>query len=83
MTVTFVTLYEKAKSVLNPLRLSEYAEASGVGAVILTEKGVIYISQLHSMNINTKVMVAESTITTIQELLPHNWKRIIQRIDYE
>ena len=32
MPVSFDELYEKAKSVLNPRRLSESAEAGGVGA---------------------------------------------------
>ena len=38
----FDELYEKAKSVLNPRKLSEYAEAGGVGAAILTEAGNVY-----------------------------------------
>ena len=40
--MTFDQLYEKAKSVLNPRKLSEYAEAGGVGAAILTESGRVY-----------------------------------------
>ncbi|MFY9177426.1 MAG: cytidine deaminase [Caldicoprobacterales bacterium] len=40
--MNFNELYEKAKSVLNPRRLSEYAEAGGVGAAILTEAGNVY-----------------------------------------
>jgi len=40
--MTFDQLYEKAKSVLNPRKLSEYAESGGVGAAILTESGKIY-----------------------------------------
>jgi len=42
MPVTFDQLYEKAKSVLNPRRLSESAEAGGVGAAILAESGRVY-----------------------------------------
>ena len=38
----FDKLYEEAKSVLNPRKLSEYAEAGGVGAAILTEAGNVY-----------------------------------------
>jgi cytidine deaminase len=40
--MTFDELYEKANSVVNPRKLSEYAEAGGVGAAILTEKGNLY-----------------------------------------
>ncbi|OGO81357.1 MAG: cytidine deaminase [Clostridiales bacterium GWC2_40_7] len=38
----FDELYMKAKSVINPHRLSEYAEAGGVGAAILDESGNVY-----------------------------------------
>lgn len=41
--MTFDQLYEKAKSVLNPRKLSEYAEAGGVGAAILADSGRVYI----------------------------------------
>lgn len=40
--MTFDELYEAAKSVLNPRRLSEYAEAGGVGAALLSESGKLY-----------------------------------------
>jgi cytidine deaminase len=40
--MTFDELYEAAKSVLNPRRLSEYAEAGGVGAALLSESGRLY-----------------------------------------
>jgi len=42
MRTDFDALYEKAKSVLNPRRLSESAEAGGVGAAILSEGGTVY-----------------------------------------
>ena len=42
MPITFDELYQKAKSVLNPRRLSESAEAGGVGAAILAESGTVY-----------------------------------------
>ena len=42
MSVTFDELYENAKAVLNPRRLSEYAEAGGVGAALLSESGRVY-----------------------------------------
>jgi cytidine deaminase len=40
--MTFDELYKKAKSVLNPRKLSESAEAGGVGAAILAESGRVY-----------------------------------------
>ena len=40
--VTFDQLREKAKSVYNPRKLSEFVEAGGVGAAILSESGKIY-----------------------------------------
>jgi hypothetical protein len=36
MPVTFEMLYQKAKSALNPRKLSECAEAGGVVAALLT-----------------------------------------------
>jgi cytidine deaminase len=42
MATTFDELYEAAKSVLNPRRLSEYAEAGGVGAALLSDSGRLY-----------------------------------------
>ena len=38
----FDELYQQAKSVLNPRRLSREAEAGGVGAAVLTESGRVY-----------------------------------------
>ncbi|MBA4496101.1 cytidine deaminase family protein [Paenactinomyces guangxiensis] len=40
--MTFDELYNKAKSVINPRKLSEYAIAGGVGAAILSESGNVY-----------------------------------------
>lgn len=40
--VTFDELYKKARSVVNPRKLSEDAEAGGVGAAILSESGRVY-----------------------------------------
>ncbi len=40
--MTFDELYQKAKGVLNPRKLSSDAEAGGVGAAILTESGSVY-----------------------------------------
>jgi cytidine deaminase len=38
----FDELYQQAKLVLNPRRLSDEAEAGGVGAALLTESGRVY-----------------------------------------
>ncbi len=126
--MSFDELYIKAKSVINPRKLSEYADAGGVGAAILTDSGNVYmgvcidtacsmgfcaehaaaaamitageshvlkmiavgrdghimppcgrcrefISQIHSDNLNTEVMVEKGVIVTIRELLPHDWRR--------
>jgi len=126
--VTFDDLYLKAKSVLYPRKLSEYAEAGGVGAALLSESGKIYtgvcidtacgmgfcaehaaaaamvtagenrvlkmiavgsdgkimppcgrcrefISDLHSENFYTEVMVSEGVILTLLELLPYDWRK--------
>lgn len=40
--MNFEELYKLAKSVVNPHNLSEYAEAGGVAAAILTEDGNVY-----------------------------------------
>jgi cytidine deaminase len=40
--IPFDILYEKAKAVVNPRRLSEHAEAGGVGAAILSSNGNVY-----------------------------------------
>src|SRR5512147_2676525 len=41
--MTMYELYERAKSVLNPRRLSDVAESGGVGAALLTENGNVYV----------------------------------------
>jgi cytidine deaminase len=43
MSITFDELYQSAKSVLNPRKLSDSAESGGVGAALLTESGQIYV----------------------------------------
>ena len=40
--MNFDELYKIAKSVANPRKLSEYADAGGVGAAILTDRGNVY-----------------------------------------
>lgn len=37
------TLYEKARAVQNPRSISEFVDAGGVGAAILTKSGNIYV----------------------------------------
>jgi len=39
----FDELYQRAKAVVNPRRLSEHAEAGGVGAAILAADGAVYV----------------------------------------
>ncbi len=41
--MTFEDLYEKAKSLVHPRKLSEDAEAGDVGAALLTESGNVYV----------------------------------------
>src|SRR5215510_8339801 len=126
-SMSFDELYQQAKSVLNPRRLSDEAEAGGVGAALLTESGKVYtgvcidtacsmgfcaehaaaaamitagenrvlkmiavnwdgkilppcgrcrefISQLHPNNLDAEVMVHESAVVTLRELLPYDWR---------
>jgi cytidine deaminase len=40
--MTFEELYVRARAVINPRRLSEHAEAGGVGAALLAEEGEVY-----------------------------------------
>jgi len=40
--VTFPELYRQARSVIHPRKLSEYAEAGGVGAALLADSGTVY-----------------------------------------
>ena len=41
--MTFDELYDRARNVLNPRRLSAEAEAGGVGAALLSESGTVYV----------------------------------------
>lgn len=41
--MTFDELYRRAQSVLNPRRLSENADAGGVSAALLTDRGNVYL----------------------------------------
>jgi len=40
--MTFAELYAQARSMVRPRRLSEHAEAGGVGAALLAESGRVY-----------------------------------------
>lgn len=40
---TFDELYNRAKAVLNPRRLSPEVEAGGVGAALLSDSGAVYV----------------------------------------
>jgi cytidine deaminase len=42
MTISFAQLYDSARAVVRPRRLSVHAEAGGVGAALLTESGRVY-----------------------------------------
>jgi cytidine deaminase len=41
--MTFDELYQRAWAVVNPRRLSEMAEAGGVGAALLADDGAVYV----------------------------------------
>ena len=40
----FNELYEKAKGVTNPQKLSDVVEVGGVGAALLTDRGNFYLN---------------------------------------
>ena len=41
--MTFEELYERAKAVLHPRKISSAAEVGGVGAALLSERGHVYV----------------------------------------
>lgn len=43
MMITFDELYQQARAILNPRKLSASAEAGGVGAALLTDSGQVYL----------------------------------------
>jgi cytidine deaminase len=81
----FDELYEQAKSVLNPRRLSPEAEAGGVGAAILTESGKIYtgvcIDTSSSMGFCAEHAAAAAMITAgehrVLKMVAVNWDGVI------
>jgi cytidine deaminase len=79
--MTFDALYNQAKSVLNPRKLSASAEAGGVGAAILSESGRVYtgvcIDTACSMGFCAEHAAAAAMITAgesrIQKMIAVGW----------
>jgi cytidine deaminase len=77
----FDELYQKAKSVLNPRRLSDVAEAGGVGAALLTEDGRVYtgvcIDTSSSMGFCAEHAAAAAMVTAgenhVVKMIAVNW----------
>jgi cytidine deaminase len=79
--VEFEELYLQAKSVLNPRRLSQEAEAGGVGAALLTESGRVYtgvcIDTSSSMGFCAEHAAAAAMVTAgenrVMKMVAVNW----------
>ena len=79
--MTFDELYQQAKSVLQPRRLSEVAEAGGVGAALLTESGRVYtgvcIDTSSSMGFCAEHAAAAAMVTSgeshVVRMVAVNW----------
>src|SRR5512141_1177620 len=77
----FDELYQQAKSVLNPRRLSEAAESGGVGAALLTAGGKVYsgvcIDTSSSMGFCAEHAAAAAMITAgeshVVKMVAVNW----------
>jgi cytidine deaminase len=77
----FDALYQQAKSVLNPRRLSDEAEAGGVGAALLTESGKVYtgvcIDTSSSMGFCAEHAAAAAMVTAgenrVVKMVAVNW----------
>jgi cytidine deaminase len=77
----FDELYQLAKSVLNPRRLSQEAEAGGVGAALLTEGGKVYtgvcIDTSSSMGFCAEHAAAAAMVTAgenrVVKMIAVNW----------
>ena len=77
----FEELYHRAKSVLNPRRLSPEAEAGGVGAALLTESGNVYtgvcIDTSSSMGFCAEHAAAAAMVTAgesrVVKMIAVNW----------
>lgn len=83
--MTFETLYQHAKSVLNPRRLSPDAEAGGVGAALLTDSGKVYtgvcIDTACSMGFCAEHAAAAAMITAgenrVVKMVAVNWDGVV------
>lgn len=81
MTTTIDELYQAAKAVLNPRRLTEYAEVGGVGAALLTADGNLYtgvcIDTACSMGFCAEHAAAAAMITAgenhVLKMVAVNW----------
>ena len=79
--MTFDELYENARSVINPRRLSPEAEAGGVGAALLTQSGKIYtgvcIDTACSMGFCAEHAAAAAMVTAgencVVKMIALNW----------
>src|SRR5574341_2644422 len=79
--MTFDELYEMAKSVIHPRQLSEYAEAGGVGAALLSESGRVYtgvcIDTSSSMGFCAEHAAAAAMVTAgesrVVKMVAVNW----------
>jgi cytidine deaminase len=77
----FDELYQRAKAVLNPRRLSDEAEAGGVGAALLTESGKVYagvcIDTSSSMGFCAEHAAAAAMVTAgenrVVKMIAVNW----------
>lgn len=77
----FDELYQEAKSVLNPRRLSQEAEAGGVGAALLTESHKVYtgvcIDTSSSMGFCAEHAAAAAMVTAgenrVLKMIAVNW----------
>jgi cytidine deaminase len=77
----FDELYQRAKAVLNPRRLSDEAEAGGVGAALLSESGRVYtgvcIDTSSSMGFCAEHAAAAALVTAgegrVLKMVAVNW----------
>jgi cytidine deaminase len=77
----FDELYQRAKAVLNPRRLSDEAEAGGVGAALLSESGRVYtgvcIDTSSSMGFCAEHAAAAAMVTAgesrVLKMVAVNW----------
>src|ERR1700694_49616 len=79
--MTFAELYDQAKRVLHPRRLSEVADAGGVGAALLTDGGRVYtgvcIDTASSMGFCAEHAAAAAMVTAgehrVVRMVAVNW----------